>query len=269
MDNHPDWPISQIMPPKTAHPGADPHQEGKCKGCNEVVHPNPHTGKVDVQEHMRGSVVHRAEAKGRTSCPWCGKYFDPKGERQLLLDHAKQNIQKSNWTGNYLASFVVRSCQIRGTKRSIWPWSTLSVGPRCINGVQFIAIFVLRCGIICSTSTCTWPGLTLMPPLNHINNSRLRSNQAQAHPTQLVLHEHLILLGQDLHQRLDHPNIPNRATFLHTRVNMQVIFKANIIRAEIIQDNSRLVIWAVEKAIGAGYSSRVLPLVCRSLGCKS
>jgi hypothetical protein len=75
------------MPPKTAHPVADPHQEGKCKGCNEVVHPNPH-GKVDIQEHMRGSLEHRAKAEGRTSCPYCGKYCDPKGERRLFMDHA-------------------------------------------------------------------------------------------------------------------------------------------------------------------------------------
>jgi hypothetical protein len=76
------------MPPKTAHPVADLHQEKECKGCNEVVHPNPDTGKVDVQEHMRGSLVHRAKAEGRTSCPWCGKYCDPEGKGELFLDHA-------------------------------------------------------------------------------------------------------------------------------------------------------------------------------------
>jgi hypothetical protein len=88
VDNHPDWSVSQIMPPKTAHPVADLQQEKKCKGCNEVVHPNPDTGKVDVQEHKRGSLVHRAEAEGRTSCPWCGKYCDPEGKGELFLDHA-------------------------------------------------------------------------------------------------------------------------------------------------------------------------------------
>lgn len=72
-----------------------------------------------------------------------------------------------------------------------------------------------------------------------------------------------------INTRLDHPNNPNRATCLHHMVNMQVIFKANIIRAEIILDNSRLRILPVEKAIGAGYASLVLPLVCMSLGCQS
>ncbi|KAE9378550.1 hypothetical protein N431DRAFT_462057 [Stipitochalara longipes BDJ] len=58
-----------------------------CKGCKSTVLRDPVTNIADVAAHIRGNPRHMVN--GKTTCPWCGEFFDDNFEGQEnFLSHA-------------------------------------------------------------------------------------------------------------------------------------------------------------------------------------